>query len=347
MAAALNRQDLEQEPPHDVAECVKRFIETECESVKDQGLPKYDGITEWLEKCYDTPASQDLFAAALMDLDVKVTSALGPGSGVEADSAYTMVVPPPSGGRGSKAVKDIPLRIWQLGFGRQASAKGPSMGCDIKDAITRGNEKEDMNTSTYNVEVLFTQCGLEDGDNIENFKVGVSIGFGVVTACFCVCRWAVDTQVFTTDYERFVKNPPFLRTCLRLWGLYMPAKNKTEQSFQSISTKMAASGRQRPNILQILDSFAGALAEASAQNPRKTKTEHVKLVVERYNQGEKVRRCKIFADELSGLKFLAKRSNMFQKLLRWIWGSENRPDCSPSEPIGFPVPDREIRHPSS
>jgi hypothetical protein len=299
------KQDID----HQVKEWLKDNVET----------PKHPSVTKWLETRFGTPEQVVWLSAALRDLDAKVTAGLG--NLADDTDMYQLVVPPTPPTH--KPTKDIKLRLWQLGFEKDASVKGPSNLVDIKEIITRSaNQGTGMNTSKFNIEVVFGHLGLQEGGNIEDFRVGVSIGFGVTTACYCICLNVILSDIFSKDYAEFQKLCPLLRTCLRPCGLYDPAPTKMLQAFKSVGGKMAATNRQRPNVLQLLDAFRPAVEEMHEANRKKGKSDLFGEVAGLYNKQEKVRKCKIFQDELDAIKFVSKRNEAFTAQLQYIWGTE-------------------------
>jgi hypothetical protein len=297
----------------DISGKVKEWLKDNVET------PKYSSVTKWLEARFGSSTQMAWLKAALLDLDKKVAAGLG--NVADETDRYQDVVPPTP--PADTPTKDIKMRLWQLGFEKEASVKGPSNLVDIKEIITRSADQgTGMNTAKYNIEVVFCQMGLQEGGNIEDFRVGVSIGFGVTTACYCICLYVIISEIFTNDYVEFRRLCPLLRTCLRPRGLHDPAPTKMLQAFKSVGGKMAASSRQRPNVLQLLDAFRPVVEEQHAVNRKKSKPDLFGEVAGMYNKQEKVRKCKIFQEELDAIKFVSKRGEEFTSQLQYIWGTE-------------------------
>lgn len=100
-----------------------------------------------------------------------------------------------------------------------------------EEIITRSCSAGTLNTDKYNIEVLFREG---PGSKVGEFSCRVSIGFGVTTAAYMICLYAVTHELDTKDYDNFVAAAPLLRTCLRVFGLYDPAPTLEEQVFKTI-----------------------------------------------------------------------------------------------------------------
>ena len=157
------------------------------------------------------------------------------------------------------------------------------------------------------------------------FRVGVSIGFGTVLSCYVVghalvtheqwCPWARDT-VFNNLGGKLLK-------CLRLSATFDPPADTMDLILKSVGGKIQASNRQRPHPLQLERALTLRAKEISAQSARRRNAAAVyDEVVTAYNKLEKVRACKLSADETACVKLIARDPPATKALLEVIWGED-------------------------
>jgi hypothetical protein len=140
--------------------------------------------------------------------------------------------------------------------------------------------------------------GLTQGDPIDDFRVGVSVGFGTIIGAY-LTAWAAVQLNWLPDVSSTcpgvpdpaavgtsVPNPaatcpgvpesavlkPLARKLLkvlRMVATYEPQAGTQQQTFSSVREKMAASSRSRPSTLQLLFSFSRRARELLAGGARR------------------------------------------------------------------------------
>lgn len=134
----------------------------------------------------------------------------------------------------------------------------------------------------------FIVSGLRAGDPIEDFRVGISVGFGTVIGAFITAWAAVQLQwlpgapvipdgpgvpAYPADpSDQLVHLKPLARklvAVLRMSATYDPAAGTLQQTIASVREKMAASSRARPSTLQLLYSFSRRAKEVLAGGARR------------------------------------------------------------------------------
>lgn len=178
-------------------------------------------------------------------------------------------------------------------------------------------------TERYPLEVVFGLTGPSltalPGERVTDWSVGLSVGFAT---CQAALLFAIGVMEKIADVPAFadvmdVLWPKLVRV-LRLRYMYQPVSNIAELVNRSIGAKMAASERQRPNVIQLSTAFgrvSGTLAGAS----RKSKPELLNDCITNYNRHQSVSGCKISSDERLAIKLLGSMEPAFLKVLRKQW----------------------------
>lgn len=132
--------------------------------------------------------------------------------------------------------------------------------------------------------------GLKVGDRVEDFRVGISVGFGTVIAAFLTAwaalklQWLPDVPappsgvpagsgVPESQVEALKPLARKLIKVLRMTATYEPAGGTFQQTIASVREKMAASSRPRPSTLQLLYSFSRRAKELLAGGARRSEAE--------------------------------------------------------------------------
>jgi hypothetical protein len=187
-----------------------------------------------------------------------------------------------------------------------------------------GNEGGNQ-TSKYPVEVLFSWLGLKAGDPITPFSVGIAIGMGTIMSCFLVCHalrsrsqwcpWSLDTVVDHLGHH--------LLKVLRIHAIFDPPTDTMSLLRKTIGSKIAASNRSRPSPLQMEAALRIRVREIQAASTRaKAAAAVFDEVITAYNKLEKVKSCKLSADETACIKLIARSSQEMKVLLSVIWGDD-------------------------
>jgi len=178
------------------------------------------------------------------------------------------------------------------------------------------------NTEKWPLEIIFhVLTSASVGTPIEDFTMGLSIGFGTTLAAFLFCyaaiklEWAPLLAVNPELAKRLLK-------CIRMSATYDPAPNLLQQIFKSLSGKIQAAARQRPTTLMMLFAFQRAVQEILAGGTRKSRQQALLDIIKDYNKSEKERSYKINTDEISAIRFLSLRDDEFLGHLRVIWGAD-------------------------
>jgi hypothetical protein len=142
------------------------------------------------------------------------------------------------------------------------------------DIVQRNMVSQDgNNTEKWPLEVLFNlHVCASPGVLVDDFSIGLSIGFGTSMAAFLFCLSAIELEWVTKKPEAFALVAPRLLKCLRMSATYEPAASLQDQIFKSLGGKIQAAARQRPSTLMMLFSFTRAVNEVCAGGTRKNRT---------------------------------------------------------------------------
>jgi len=178
------------------------------------------------------------------------------------------------------------------------------------------------NTEKWPLEILFHVLTSDSpGSHIQNFTIGLSIGFGTTLAAFLFCYTAIKLEWIAL----LPANPELakrLLKCLRMTATYEPAPSLVLQIFKSLGGKIQAAARQRPTTLMMLFAFQRGINEVMAGGTRKSRQQVLVDFIRDYNKGEKVRSCKINTDEIAAIRFLSLRDEAFINHLKVLWGAD-------------------------
>lgn len=108
----------------------------------------------------------------------------------------------------------------------------PKLGLlHCQEIITRSCSTGSLNTNKFNIEVLFRKG---PGSRVDDYGCKVSIGFGVTTAAYVICLYAIEAELDQQNYEAFQAAAPLLWSCLRVFGMFDPEPTPEMQAFKTI-----------------------------------------------------------------------------------------------------------------
>jgi hypothetical protein len=129
---------------------------------------------------------------------------------------------------------------------------GASSLCDVLDILQRNMVSDGgNNTEKWPLEILFHVLTSDSpGSHIQNFTIGLSIGFGTTLAAFLFCYAAIKLEWIAMLPARPELAKRLLK-CLRMTATYEPAPSLVLQIFKSLGGKIQAAARQRPTTLMM------------------------------------------------------------------------------------------------
>ena len=217
------------------------------------------------------------------------------------------------------------LKLWQIGYSESASVKGASSLASVMDCLKGALLGKGCMTHEFPIQILFEFMGGQVGQPVEDFSVGVSIGFAVVTSCYLVClcaSWQKWHELeFANPADKVELSERVLR-CLQLTTVYKPAATLKEQVLTTIGDKMGASSRPRPNPAQLNYAFGRVVTARKGQGTRLTEYQLLKDVMLDHNRAEPISKRRVNQDEMNASLFLSQRSPEYMDVLKLIWGQE-------------------------
>ena len=117
---------------------------------------------------------------------------------------------------------------------------------------------------------------------------------------------------------------------LNVSAVHEPSRDLTEIVFKSNESKIEASQRTRPTILQYAISYSRVADQLVAMKNagRKSRSELIVDPIVNHNKKETVRSSRIKTDEIAALKNVVVMSRWAQRRLRVIWQSQLPPFSS-------------------
>lgn len=324
--APLTLQDL-------TGQVIQWFVEV-SQGVNELGMPRFTDASAVLEHLLlSGPGDLKLrqTVAELQDLDKQCLAATKAKEAMKKASYLDKVpAPPPAevAAEGEQSLAKLPLRLWQCGFAEAKSMKGASSLCAILDVVRTNLAGAGNQTSAYPIEILFDlgQAVPPAGSRINDFSIGISNGFAVVTGCYLCCLSAVRLGWMKPDsiLSGAIKidlGKRLLR-CLRLYGTYAPQGSLKAQIQKTLSSKIQASQRSRPTTIQMLFSFQRVVQQEIDGGSRKAKASLLQENLQDFNKNQAVRNYRINSDEVEVIKFLNERDDEFRGTMKVIWGQE-------------------------
>ena len=296
--------------------------------------PLYLNVCDFLTKKYPPGQERDAFAAQLRELEAAVQRR----TKARPDGCITTVPDVPvseedSGKRpiasvhGAHGVPGVQAevrqssfvfrgRLWQLGFGEEASVRGASVTYDILELISRhlltaaGNRTED-----YNLKLKF-QKDARENDPIGDFSINFAQGFGCQLACFLIAHALIErSQWCPWSLEELVAAPGrVLVKVFRFSATATQTGSAMSEARQSLGEKMQASSRSRPNPVQIyrtvnriyMEELAAGQIAPGGGVPGVVAA--YKQIIASYNKLEKTKHNKINRDEEACVLVMARSS---------------------------------------
>ena len=290
----------------------KRAIYTDCNNL----------VENWVGKL---PEHKDDYATKLKTLHDKVVQVTG---GLRPHEAKVQRNVPSPSSPGSAVQVMVPL--YHVGYEGNMGMKGPSAATDVFDCVHKFLLGDGNETHLYPLQILYNMnLPVKIGEPVENFSVGLNVGFGVTTACHMICCCFLST----TPQEEWVQESWWshadragvsekMRAILRLVASWSPAANLEDQVFKAISSKKHAHVRQSANLIQLMFACQRIITYKRNAGSRKTATEIISEWLKSYNKKETLARCKLSTDESKGLKFLIRMSETFVDMLKTIWNAD-------------------------
>jgi hypothetical protein len=207
---------------------------------------KYTDLNDWLGDRYPDTQAKDSLVASMITLYKTCLQVVG---GVEESRCP---VYPPYVGSGNH---NILLHLWQLGFVGNSFIRGSSTCCNVLKVL----EKDILQgacTTKYPIEVVPFAMGKLPGDAVEAFSLVTSIGSCVVTAAYCFCVYVIDKQLVSGDLDEVGNRERLRPLCgrvleaLNVSAIHEPSQDLSDIVFKSNKSKIEASQRARPTILQ-------------------------------------------------------------------------------------------------
>jgi hypothetical protein len=218
------------------------------------------------------------------------------------------------------------LLLVQLAIGEDACPRGsPSADCCLEIFDRNVLEGTGNQTDKYPLEVHFGALGLQTGQAVGDFAVGLVIGFGTTLACYltlwATLRWESWSSGVTHAALVTAWGPQLLKV-LRLHCTWDPPADTMALIMKSLGGKIAAANRQRPNPCQMHSALLLRVREVTAEKVRLAPAAVWDFVILAYNKAERIRTCKLQADEVAVIKLLGRSAPAFVDLVRHIWGTD-------------------------
>lgn len=189
--------------------------------------------------------------------------------------------------------------------------------------IHHGNE-----TEKYPLDIIFAlNFAAQPGTPVEDYSVGFAVGFGTAQAALL---FAIGVKEICCAGGAGVPDivKPHLLKVLRMRFVHQTDRSLSDMVHRSIGSKMAASERQRPNIIQLSVAFGRVIEQSACSSARKSRTDQLQECLVSYNKSQKVGGCRILPDERSAIKLLSYMSDDFVRTLRRQWSRYRVPDSA-------------------
>lgn len=282
----------------DLAECYQELLGMMKGKMECDGQPKHADLCEWFQAEYSMPILMQNLAAELQQLERDCLQ-IGPvqGKPMPVTVPYAPIKLP---GSLTATGHALTLRLWHFGFEEAAGVKGSPCLCDVFE-VCKKNLMSDVGNDTekFPITVLFELLGGNAaGTALQNFSVGLQVGFGTTYGSLLTCLAAIQFKWL----DKFPGMAARLLKCLQLESLYRPCATIAQSISEGIASKIQATVRQRPNPMQLLYGFDRLARDMAG---RKSPGEKLVSVINSYNKKEQVKSCRVTAEETSVIMFLA------------------------------------------
>ena len=147
------------------------------------------------------------------------------------------------------------LHLWQVGFLGSSFIRGSSTCCNVLRVLEK-DILQGASTTKYPIEVVPFALGSLPGDPVQAFSLVTSIGSCVVTSAYCFCVYVMDKQLLSGDLDDVGNRERLRPLCervlqaLNVSAVHEPSNDLTDIVLKSNKSKIEASQRTRPTILQ-------------------------------------------------------------------------------------------------
>ena len=186
---------------------------------------------------------------------------------------------------------------------------------------------EPYNSVTDPLDLLF--MGLTPGTVIPDFGIGYSIGMTKAMAGLAILTAAINLQLTDTALATVA---PELAALLVMAAHCDPAGDIEDQVYRSVSRKMRASERSRPQVLQLEFAFRRILEAKRAQGDRRPNTPILAAIMRDYNT-KQPNKNRVTPDERDAVLFLQAQLPEFKTLLANHW--KNFPAAISGVPVSY------------
>jgi hypothetical protein len=151
---------------------------------------------------------------------------------------------------------------------------------------------------------------------IEPFSVGFVLGSSRAMAALIILEICVTLPLAPEDVSEVSKELASLRY---IFCNYEPCGGVEDEVERAVLSKMRASERQRPDVLQLARAFGRVADAAMAGGTPGSKAELVTAQILSYNRKQVVANCRVEGEERASVKFLCQQNDEFCFALRTVW----------------------------
>ena len=312
---------------------------------------KHPSVSHYLQSQYPKPEDKASFADKLRDLERRVALKLR----ARADNCLVKVPDVPAAAvsvpavpaeeadqlaepeQPEQSVTRFRVRLWHFSFGEDASMRGAAPTSNVLKNLQRfvvlGNP-----THLYPVEAFFDKLGLSVGDAILDYKVGISIGMSVVSACYLIGHCLLKVRQWPgLEGEENAEGAVLHalgRNLLSIFRLTVvdAGSNLTvvDKIQNSLFKKIAASNRTRPTPLEMYRALNCRVFELQSLNALRGEDEIWSEVTAVFNGRQVGQQYQLYHEEILAIKLLAKVDEPLRAKLqarhlsRWFPSAQTR-----------------------
>jgi hypothetical protein len=287
---------------------------------------KYTDLNDWLGDRYPDIQTKGALLASMINLYKTCCQVVG-----SVQESRCPVYPEyvPSGNA------QVLLHLWQVGFQGTSFIRGSSTCCNVLKVLEK-DILQGASTTKYPIEVVPFALGMLPGEPVEAFSLVTSIGSCVVTSAYCFCVYVMDKELLSGDMNDVGNRERLQPLCakvldaMNISAIHEPSKDLSDIVFKSNKSKIEASQRARPTILQYGISYSRVADQliSTKKSGRKSRQELIVEQIVNHNKKETVRSSRIKTDEIAALKNVVLMSDWAQRCLKVIWQSQLPPYSS-------------------